>query len=83
MKTAATPAGQNAATFQGQECTLDFGNSKTEHFWLCGQFGLEIDPLYKNFKTESNNEHILPLPPDILYPTVLQIHSVPKNKLDF
>lgn len=39
-------------------CTLDFGNSKTEHFWLCGQFGLEIDPLYKNFKTESNNEKI-------------------------
>lgn len=39
-------------------CTLDFGNSKTEHFWLYGQFGLEIDPLYKNFKTESNNEQI-------------------------
>lgn len=39
-------------------CTLDFGNSKTEHFWLCGLFGLEIDPLYKNFKTESNNEQI-------------------------
>ncbi len=47
-----------AQDFAIKRCTLDFGNSKTEHFWLCGLFGLEIDPLYKNFKTESNNEQI-------------------------